>query len=284
MEGIYKVADFEQDINVIKTRGFDRGHKIGFPSLDQLYRIKRGMFTVVTGIPGHGKSEVVDMFVISLILQFGWKFAFFSPENYPLSLHFVKLIEKVTGKPFAEISKKEYADAKSLISSNISWLYPDEEKEPISLDNLLDKARYLVESEGLDGFILDPWNEVEHNRGSLSETDYISQSLSKIRRFARKHDVHVWIIAHPTKLQKDRQTGQYPVPTPYDISGSSHWRNKLDFCLTVHRPNIQVNEIVIYVQKVKFKQLGKIGQAELFYNYESGTFSDKSAGEYNPYG
>jgi hypothetical protein len=46
--------------------------------------------------------------------------------------------------------------------------------------------------------------------------------LSQIRRFARLHTVHVWVIAHPTKMQKAEKgpyAGLYPPPTPYDISG-----------------------------------------------------------------
>ena len=59
-------------------------------------------------------------------------------------------------------------------------------------------------------------------------------SLGQIRRFARIYAVHVWLVAHPQKLYR-RDDGSYPVPTPYDISGSAHWRNKADNCVTVWR-------------------------------------------------
>ena len=108
-----------------------------------------------------------------------------------------------------------------------------------------------------------------------SETEYISDSLTKIRRFARTYAVHIWLVAHPTKLQKDTK-GKYPVPTPYDVSGSAHWRNKADNCLTVWRdlsaPSSR--EVQIHVQKIRFKEVGQIGMATLIYERISGRYSD----------
>jgi len=276
MEGIFNVTDFGTEIDQLRTKGFNPGVKIGWLSLDELYRIKLGMFTVITGIPGHGKSEWLDAVLVRLAGLQNWRFCYFSPENYPLSIHFTKLAEKTTGLPFHEFPRSTIESAKKWIGDHFTWLYPANE-ESVDLDWILERARFLAESTGLHGLVIDPWNEIEHNRGSISETDYISQSLSKIRRFARKYDVHVWIIAHPFKLTKDRQTNKYPVPTPYDISGSAHWRNKLDFCVTVHRPNIDEHTLDVHVQKVKFKHLGKVGSCTLLYDYRSGTFADKSS-------
>ena len=107
----------------------------------------------------------------------------------------------------------------------------------------------------------------------MTETEYISQSLTKVRRFARKYKVHVWLVAHPAKLRK-LDNGNYPVPTPYDISGSAHWRNKADNCLTIWRNmNIPENSLVgIYVQKIRFKEIGCLGKAELKYEYNTGRY------------
>ena len=123
--------------------------------------------------------------------------------------------------------------------------------------------------------ILDPWNELEHNRpAGLSETEYISQTLSKVRRFARINDVHVWIVAHPTKLQKDRDTGEYPVPTLYDISGSAHWYNKADNGITVYRHNDE-DLTDIYVGKIRFREVGQRGKTTLAYCREAGTYHEQ---------
>lgn len=65
----------------------------------------------------------------------------------------------------------------------------------------------------------------------MSETEYVSQMLTKIKRFAQHHDVHVWFVAHPRQLRDWK--GQ--PPTMYDISGSAHFINKADNGLVVHR-------------------------------------------------
>lgn len=274
MKGIIKASAFYGEVEKARTKGQDPGHKIGLPSLDELYRVRLGMMTIVTGIPGHGKSEIVDDMLVRLSRLYRWKFCFFSPENFPLEQHYIKLAEKLAGEQFSKFEASDHRVTKEWLQDHFTWLYPDDDGETVNLDWILDRARFLAETEGLNGLVLDPWNEIEHQRGTMSETDYVSLALTKIRRFARRFDVHCWIVAHPTKLQKDKTTGQYPVPTPYDISGSAHWRNKADFCLTIHRPDVTQNMVQLYVQKVKFKHLGRVGQCTLNYRWHCGTFEE----------
>ena len=127
------------------------------------------------------------------------------------------------------------------------------------------------------GVVLDPWNEIDHSRlGGLSETEYISQSLSKLRAFTRACGVHLWIVAHPTKLQKEAD-GSYPVPTPYDVAGSAHWRNKADNCITVWRDTKEHNDLVeIHVQKVRKKSVGRPGLVTLKYQRVAGNYLEHS--------
>lgn len=65
----------------------------------------------------------------------------------------------------------------------------------------------------------------------MSETEYVSQMLTKIKRFAQHHDVHVWFVAHPRQMRDWK--GQ--PPTMYDISGSAHFINKADNGVVIHR-------------------------------------------------
>jgi twinkle protein len=83
----------------------------------------------------------------------------------------------------------------------------------------------------------------------------------------------LWIVAHPAKLYRDKN-GKIPIPTPYDISGSARWRDKSDNCITVWRDlSAEGGSIIeIHVQKVRFKQDGKIGTGELTYNWRTGTY------------
>lgn len=76
-----------------------RGADTGWPLLDRHYSVRPGEWTLVTGIPGHGKSEFLDAMTINLAARHGWRFGIFSPENQPFSLHLAKLAEKYTGNP-----------------------------------------------------------------------------------------------------------------------------------------------------------------------------------------
>lgn len=275
-KALFRVGDFLDEIRDFRRHGITRGEEIGWPCMDELYRVQPGYMTVVTGIPGHGKSEVVDGIMVNLAARLGWKFLLFSPENYPLSRHFVKLSEKLIGKQFRTFSGSELAAAVEWVGDHFVWMYPKE--DDLSLGNILKNAEEAIRHYGVKGLVLDPWNEIDHQRpNNLSETEYISKSLTSVRRFARQHQIHTWIVAHPTKLQKNRESGAYDPPTPYDISGSAHWRNKADFCLTVHRYDMGEQQVTVIVNKVKFKEMGKLGNADLDYDFTSGRLKDISA-------
>lgn len=213
----------------------------------------------------------------------------FSPENQPTEDHVSRMCEKFVGAPFFDgptprMSQTELSVAMDFLQDQFWWILPDAEDD-WSLDSLLLKAKALVRRVGINGLVIDPWNEIDHARPQgLSETEYISQSLTKIRRFARGNNVHVWVVAHPAKLQKDA-SGKYPCPTPYDISGSAHWRNKADNCIAVYR-HFQVEgeppkPIEIHVQKIRFRHVGKIGMAELDYQKATATYKTFVPVSYN---
>ena len=113
----------------------------------------------------------------------------------------------------------------------------------------------------------------------MSETEYISEALSAATRITRQTGAHLWIVAHPAKLMKDRD-GNRPVPSPYDISGSAHWFNKADNCITVwrdvkaERGNPKYGEVEIHIQKVRFKHMGRPGLALLRYDNTTGRYYD----------
>ena len=147
-----------------------------------------------------------------------------------------------------------------------------------TVEGLIERLKSIVKRRGIRGVVLDPWNEIDHTRtGGLSETEYISQSLSKLRAFARSHGVHLWIVAHPTKLQKE-QDGSYPVPTPYDVAGSALWRNKADYCIAVWRNTAAgTSAVEVHVQKVRKKSVGRVGMATLSYDRVTGQYRDMAA-------
>jgi twinkle protein len=144
-----------------------------------------------------------------------------------------------------------------------------------TIDWILDMARASVLRHGSRGLVIDPYNEIEHRRPQgETETEYVSELLGKIRRFAQAHGVHVWVVAHPAKMQ--RENGKLPPPTLYDISGSANWANKADLGIVVHRPDPIGDPATteIYVRKVRFKSVGKIGVTSLQYDKVTGRYGE----------
>ena len=280
VKGVYWINDL--DVETLYDRGLQPGLETGWPSLDRHYSISQesGELHIVTGIPGHGKSEFLDALMINLAKTEGWNIGLFSPENFPLEYHASKLMEKYIGKPFSEgfktrMDREELQMAKQWLDDHFSFLMPDE--NTLTISAILDLAKILVYRRGIRALVLDPWNEVDHSRPpTMTETEYISQSLTKIRRFARTNNCHIFVVAHPFKMAK-ADGKNYPCPSPYDISGSAHWRNKADNCIAVWRdisPENQTCEVEVHVQKIRKKHIGKLGMIKLRYEYSTGIYRD----------
>lgn len=280
IHGVFTAKDLSDKIEHLYENGYEKGVPTGWPNLDEYYSVRPGEFTVVTGIPNSGKSNFVDDLCVNLAKAQGWRFAIFSPENQPLEDHMSRVIEKWVGAPFNDgptrrMGIEEMRRAKSVVSDHFSWILPDDDTD-WTVESVLERAKSLVFRNGIRGLVIDPWNEMEHERPAhMSETDYVGQQLKRIRQFARKHGVHVWIINHPAKLYK-APDGNYPVPTMYDISGSAHWRNKADNGLCIWRDlsDNSDSRVEIHVQKIRFRQIGKIGMATLEYRKATATYQE----------
>lgn len=274
VEGEHAVTEFADGMEKLYRFGLPKGLRTGWFSVDEHYTVMAGEWTLVTGIPGAGKSEWLDALMIQLAQAHGWRFAVFSPENQPTELHLSKLAEKYINKPFdigptERMTPAEKDRALTFLDQHFTFLLP----ELPTVDALIERLRVIVKRKGVRGVVLDPWNEIDHSRpDGMSETEYISRSLSKLRSFMRSHGVHLWIVAHPTKLEKDK-SGNYPVPTPYDVAGSAHWRNKADNCITIWRDHAaNTDQVEIHVQKVRKKSVGRVGMVTLRYARATGNY------------
>lgn len=256
--------------------GIKKGVGTGWDGLNKYYTIKAGELNIVTGMPGHGKSEWLDAMMVNLAQSHGYYFAVFSPENAPTEQHCIKLVEKYIGKPFQNtksldrMTSSEMKKAMKWLHDHFCFINPSD--ETVTIEKILELARAVILRKGANGIVIDPWNEIDHSRDkNVSETEYISSCLSKIRRFARLNNVSIWLVSHPAKLTKDK-SGSYPCPTPYDISGSAHWRNKADNCLAIYRPDFNNPLVQLHIQKIRSKIVGKVGKIDFNYDWATGRY------------
>jgi len=272
--------------------GSHEGVSTGFQTLDKLLKLDSGMGELIIchGIPSSGKSEVADAIMVNTNLGVKeWKWGVFSPENYPVEYHAEKLAEKYIGKSFRgkdRMSIEDVAFAQSWMDDNIFFVMPEEEETTI--DGTLKVLRSLVARKSIRGAIIDPINEYAFpSGGGLTETQWINNQLTKLRRFARNHCLTILLVCHPTKLTK-QETGKYQggfaPPSAYQIAGSASFRSKADAIFCVHRPKYgQLDEngaVEIHVQKVKKKFLGKVGMGEIYYQFYTGQYGNKPDPKY----
>jgi twinkle protein len=269
IKGIVEASELIQSIDDIYKNGYPKGVKCGIQGFDDYFTLLEGLFTTVTGIPGSGKSEFIDLMMSKTAINHNWKWGVVSFENTPPVFHATKIIEKLSGKAFDfrvnpthRISADELEYYKAYLSE--MFFFINTQDTEITLDGLLKKIAELVMRKGIKGVLIDPWNYIEHEiLPNESETQYISRALTTIRRAAIKLGIHIIIVAHPTKLSKIN--GKYEVPTLYNISGSAHFFNKTDNGLTVYR-DFQTNEVTVHIQKIRFSFLGKLGNVKFSYN------------------
>jgi twinkle protein len=344
IRGLFRFQAFWQQVHDLYKQGpggLAWGASTGWPCVDPYYRVVPGELTIVTGVPNSGKSEWLDALLVNLARLHGWSFALCSMENRPAD-HARKLMEKYCGRPFyppgvllsaatngsggnKTTSSSSSSTPQRMTASELmeSLVWVDErfhlirsgDEELPSVEWVLERARAAVLRYGVRGLVIDPYNELDHRRPShTSETEYVSQMLTRVKRFAQHYDCHVWFVAHPRQLQNWRGGA----PSMYDISGSAHFINKADNGIVVHRPHAGLTAaggvqgggggfgggggngggfgggeaamaaaagpgagdpfaVQLLVRKVRNKAAGRIGDALLRYDRATGTYADYDA-------
>lgn len=275
LQGVYGATEYHSAVTEIYDNGCGTGASTGMPCVDDLFTISEGQLSIVTGIPSSGKSEFVDQIMINLARESKWKFAVCSFENPP-QLHIAKLAEKVVGKPFYEgwedrMSKAEMDDAIKFIDDHFVFL-ESRDGAMSTIESIIERAKQAVMRLGVRGLLIDPYNYIE--RVGENENEGISEMLTKISLFAKSHGIHVWFVAHPTKVRMN-DDGTYPVPKGNEVSGSAAWFAKADIGVTIHRGDAGTE---VHCWKCRWKWVGKQGQTYLSYDLSTGRFFDGAYG------
>lgn len=285
LSGIIQVSDVMDELVSLYDNGLPKGDSIGIPEFDKLLTFESYRLTTVTGVPSHGKSEFIDFVLARLVCFKDWRVAYYSPENYPRALHISKIIEKINGKRFgnnaqfgSRMNIDEMKHTAEFMQDKVFFVRP--ENDDFTIDSILAHAKKLIGRYGLRSLVIDPYNKLDHTiEKGETETVYISKFLDKLTAFAQNHQVHIFLIAHPTKMQEN-DDGTFKVPTLYNISGSAHFYNKTDNGITVYR-NFDNNTTSVFVQKVKFKHIGQTGVQDFFYDTNTGRYWIGSADQTN---
>jgi len=269
IEGVITFNSVEEQVDHYYLHGFPSGDNIGYVNFDKLLTFRGGEVTTITGIPSHGKSEFLDEILVQLSKLHRWPHGLFAAENGKPALHYTRIANRFIERPFYaenvvyKMTPDQYQRAKEFMNNYFFFINNRQIK---TVTAILDKAKDLVLRFGIKSLVIDPYNCMETERPKhVSETEYVSYIYDCLVNFAELYNVHIFLVAHPTKLQKDKKTGKYEVPTMYSISGSANFYNKTYNGISVYR-DFEYQQTSVYVQKVKFDFMGRVGFSDFTFD------------------
>lgn len=269
IEGTFTANDIADDFDRLYREGLARPLKIGnkdWEDWDESFAPLRGQLTVVTGIPGSGKSNWLEWYVLNLMKVHSLRTSFYSPEHLPMEVHHAALSEKVIGKPFYGATYdaermtpherrlySEWSSDKLFLTTPENGLIPD-------WDWIFERFKEQMFRYNIDIFVIDAFNKIKRkNSDSIGE---ISEILARLTLFAQTHEALVFLVAHPRKMNKGND-GLFEIPTLYDIKGSSEFYDQPHNGICVHRYYGE-NYTKVIPQKIKFKHQGVANKEVLF--------------------
>lgn len=261
IKDVIYLEDAEQDLDRIIENGYESIKGIGIQEMDTAFIPKRGQSNLLTGYGNQGKSTFGKWHLVVRSIIFDEKYAFFSPEEDGADGFYLSLMEIYLGGGLAgnkRFSKEKIKEAKDFIKSHFFYIFPEE----LSPTPQYIKERFLklIITEKVDGVVIDPFNQLTNDYKGFGGRDdkYLESFLSDFNRFIKINDVFGWIVAHPSKPQKN-STGTYDAPTEYDLAGGAMWNNKMFNILAYHRPDSWTDpsspHCQLYGRKIKLNRI-----------------------------
>ncbi len=258
VRGLYTMSDFPDAPPV-------QGMTTGIDCIDDMIHIVPGTLTVFTGYANMGKSTVVNT-ILGRCVAASVPICVGSFETMPKPILRDGIAKALIGCSDFEFERHaQRAQAYGSIEQHVRVI-SNAMDDDLSLDieAVLELARISVIRDGIRVLVLDPWNELEHKRlPNETPTDYIGRALRLIKAFARRYQVAVWVIAHPTKPEK----GDNSIPSLYRVSDSANWANKADYGIVYHRKDRTKNEGELAIVKVRMGLPGKVGSVQVQFDH-----------------
>ena len=240
---------------------------IGIDMLEDLWPLVPGTFTIITGWPSHGKSTAV-LAAIANVMKQGVPVALGSFETMvkPVLLKRMRAcIYRCDEKHDPRVTSRGTAD--DLMATKlriISNLHVNDDTE-LTVERIIEAAIVAVLRDGIRLLVLDPWNEIEHQRGrDESETEYVGRAIRLLKRFAKDYQCAVWVVAHPRKPTGG--DGAPKRPSLLDLAGSAHFANKADYGVIFHRADLAMTTTEALVCKKRMGLPGAFGKVTLDWN------------------
>lgn len=265
LEGVLNINNIWQDVINFNENGIVN-YSVGLPGSDTNFKMAFGEWTVVTGIPNSGKSDILDQVLCNIATRHGFRCAMFSPESFPYEGHIKRIANKLNKK---NCNTDDLNNTKDFIEEHFYWIKIN--LENLTLKGILERFRELVFQKGVNVCVIDPWNMLDHS--AQRDHSYIGKQLSFITQFCQQTNTHLFLVAHPRKIEAE--DGVYKMPNLYSISGSADYFNKAFNGIVCHRvignkTKYGSDLVKVSFQKIKRKENGQLGEIEICPDFDNG--------------
>lgn len=236
------IVEFENEIKKIRdirNRKTVEGYKLDVQDIDEHFRLKLGNFNVFLGHANVGKTTLVLFLMVLYSIKHSTRWLIFSSENDPHTL-IKKIIEFLEHKPINKIEETAFESRLDWINEHFKFVSNEQMYTYQELENLANAVKKAWDYQGL---LIDPYNSLvkKLDKGQNShEYDYVV--TSKMRLFAKKNNVTIWLCAHANTEALRKKHGSaheyfdHPIPPmASDVEGGGKFVNRADDFVVIHR-------------------------------------------------
>lgn len=220
---LVSAAQFEEAVSLhLENHDKPEGARMGFPYIDRLLcGFRPGELTVWTGRNGSGKSTVLFQ-VAQAFVWSGYRVCIASFEMVPKNYLAWMVRQSLHDRGFESNYRAH------LFQEWARRLYVIDQHGAIEPDTLLDALDYAARRFGVTVFIVDSLMMV---KVPLREKfDAQVELVRRLKDFAKAENVHVHLVAHPRKGERDTQE-----PDKTAVRGASEVTDIADNVLVIHR-------------------------------------------------
>lgn len=227
---VKSVDSLNYEFKDIVNQGKRAGLECRKSNLNDVFRPTPSTVTLVTGISGHGKSEMTLEILLEYCIINDVKAVIFgSEETNGVTLK--KLVQKFLGFSLDKGDDSRAEVIEAVNTMNYYFKFIDHCKTD-EIEDILNTATALKKMDDKFFFLYtDPYNQI--STSSIKEHDQNQTDkkvMSKLTRFVNKSGYHFLLIAHPRKSDSHYDI----MPTANSPSGSGDLRNKTHNMLVVH--------------------------------------------------
>lgn len=273
IDGIYNVKD-------IKINNDTTEYTKSFRNLDLILGgFRNGEVTIWTGEPGSGKTTILNQISI-FAMENKNKVGVYSGEMKKeelLKWLGIQILGVSACDNFYHTAKERYyyklkTEEKEKLNNliNDKFFFIESDTGVISSDDLFQKIEILIKKYGVKHIIID--NLMQINIECENKNEGQKTLVRKLVDIAKKTDIHIHLVAHPKKINKNEK------PSMYDIHGASEIVNLVHNIIRLKRvQNIDDTEFDTVVLVQKNREFGDIGTAGLYFDRATKRFFSNAA-------